>query len=843
MTAPRNRKHIFVACPPRVEPYKPHPRTMKPDKPPPPLSRADHGQVLGRAFHAAIVEANNRREEARLKIQGAEPGLYVQFEGQPGYPLQVRSLEAVRKGIEVVAVSYAKTEEAEPASIERATVFVPDEQAKHFFTRFESYSKTTPKKKMENRYEDLVDSISSLRLANLRGLWTDASESYPEENETIWWEVWLRRQDGNELERLMEFAAAQEIDVAERRLMFDDRIVTLVRAAPFQLAASIDVLNDVAEVRKAKEVATVFVDMGPEEQAEWVKELCDRLTPPSEDAPAVCVLDTGVTRGHPLLSGALDAGDCHTCEPAWGVHDHRGHGTEMAGLALFGDMTPVLSGTQHIELRHRLESVKILPPQGRPGNPPELYGAITAEAANRAEIAAPARRRAFSMSVTATDERDRGQPTSWSAAIDALASGRSFDMSTKELNYIDDGETPMQRLFVLSAGNVDGAALCVDHLDRSDIDPIHDPGQAWNALTVGAVTEKTIINDPTLTSWQPVAKPGDLSPYSTTGVAFAEAWPLKPDVVFEGGNVIKNDKGEIDFPCADLSLLTTHFKPSEKSFVCSWATSAATAQAARLATLISVEYPNYWPETLRALVVHSAEWTAEMEAQHSVAKRKSARAQLIQRYGYGVPSVERALRSANDALTLVVQSSICPFNDTKMRELHFFDLPWPREVLTELGETQVQLRVTLSYFIEPNPGRRGWKTRHRYASHGLRFEVKGPTESFDEFRKRLNKQALEGDEAKPGKGSEALKWYLGEQARSRGSLHSDFLSCTAANLAECGVIAVYPVSGWWKDQPKRDRSDKGVRYALVVSIETPAVDADIWTPVAAQAGVAVEVAH
>ena len=125
----------------------------------------------------------------------------------------------------------------------------------------------------------------------------------------------------------------------------------------------------------------------------------------------------------------------------------------------------------------------------------------------------------------------------------------------------------------------------------------------------------------------------------------------------------------------------------------------------------------------------------------------------------------------------------------------------------------------------------------------MRFEVKGPTESFDEFRKRLNKQALEENEVKPGKSSEALKWYLGEQARSRGSLHSDFLSCSAANLAECGVIAVYPVSGWWKDQPKRDRSDKGARYALVVSIETPDVETDIWTPVAAQAGVPVEVAH
>ncbi len=173
--------------------------------------------------------------------------------------------------------------------------------------------------------------------------------------------------------------------------------------------------------------------------------------------------------------------------------------------------------------------------------------------------------------------------------------------------------------------------------------------------------------------------------------------------------------------------------------------------------------------------------------------------------------------------------------------MHVFDLPWPRDVLQSLGETPVRLRVTLSYFVEPNPGRRGWKKRHRYASHGLRFEVKGPTESMDDFRKRLNEKALDDDEEKPSKPDDSSEWYLGEQARDRGYLHHDILQGFAADLAERGVIAVYPVSGWWKDQPKRDRSAKGARYALVVSIETPGVETDIWTPVAEQVDVPVQV--
>lgn len=808
-------------------------------KPPAPKCRAAHGSALKQALQSAVVDAHQRRIDAGFHVHGAVPGLYVQFESQPGVPLQVTSLEDARQGIEVVAVNFRSTDGPDPRRIECATVFVPDGKVKHFLDRFDSYSKTTPKQKGELRHEGMLDPVATLRLATLRSLWTDSVEAYPQEQESIWWEVWLRRQDGKELERLMEFAAIQQIEVAARRLQFEDRTVTLVHGTAAQLAASVDVLNDVAEVRKAKETATVFADMAPADQGEWAKELRARIALPSADAPAVCVLDTGVTRGHPLIDASLDASDCHSCDPAWGTHDHHGHGTEMAGLALYGDLTPLLASTRRVVLRHRLESVKILPPLGHAPNPPDLYGAVTAEAASRAEIQAPERRRTFSMSIAATDERDRGQPTSWSAAIDALAAGRSFDPSTKGLDYLDEGEDSARRLFVLCAGNVDGSALSVDYLDRSKDDSVHDPGQAWNALTVGAHTEKAVIQDPKWASWQPVARPGELSPWSTTGMAFATAWPIKPDVVFEGGNIIKNVKDEIDFPCPDLSLLSTYFRPTDKSFVLSWATSAATAQVARLAALISAEYPNYWPETVRALIVHSAEWTAQMQTHLRGAGGKGARVKLVQRYGFGVPNEVRALRSAGDALTLVVQSRICPFAKGKLCELHFFDLPWPRELLAELGAASARLRITLSYFIEPNPGRRGWKRRHRYASHGLRFDVKGPTESIEEFRKRLNQKALEEDEGKPATGSGSSEWYLGERARNRGSLHSDFLSCSAADLAERGVIAVYPVSGWWKEQPKRDRSQLGARYALIVSIETPGVQTDIWTPVAQQIGVLV----
>lgn len=51
-----------------------------------------------------------------------------------------------------------------------------------------------------------------------------------------------------------------------------------------------------------------------------------------------------------------------------------------------------------------------------------------------------------------------------------------------------------------------------------------------------------------------------------------------------------------------------------------------------------------------------------------------------------------------------------------------------------LQNTQVELRDTLSYFIEPNPSARGGASKYHYPSHRLRFAIKRHTESLDELK-------------------------------------------------------------------------------------------------------------
>ncbi|MEQ0560984.1 hypothetical protein ABJI51_18015 [Amycolatopsis sp. NEAU-NG30] len=150
--------------------------------------------------------------------------------------------------------------------------------------------------------------------------------------------------------------------------------------------------------------------------------------------------------------------------------------------------------------------------------------------------------------------------------------------------------------------------------------------------------------------------------------------------------------------------------------------------------------------------------------------------------------------------------------------------------------------MTLSYFIELNPGRRGWQRRYSCASHGLRFDIRRATESNAEFQKRINEKALAEDEQRATFSSDTGEWFFGpDDERAPGALHTDIWTGNAADLAQRGALAVFPVTGWWKENKARDRSEDGARYALILSIETPDLDVDVWTPVAPQINVPVSI--
>jgi Subtilase family len=843
--AERNRPHLFISGQVAQEGYRRPPRKMEPRPMPVPANRASHARDLRSELDAASAQGHTQRAAEEVHIEGTVPGIYVMFESFPGIELALESLDP-RQGKVHPQLRAVREVNVNDEIVEQATLFIPDGKLGYFLKRIEEYQATAAADKP--RHRDLLDRVRTIGLASLEQLWTDPPSEFPTTDDPVWWEVWLRR-DGGEVARFHSFAERRQLQLGPRTLAFTDRSVVLIRASRTDLADALDVLDDLAELRRPRAVAETVALEPAADQTPWVEDVASRINPPAADSPAACIVDTGVDQGHALLSPSLHPDDCHTCDPAWTKEDHDGHGTEMAGLALFGDLGEIVSSSGPVHLRHRLESVKFLPPLG--ANPPELYGAITATAASLVEIQAPERRRVFAVSTTTdaqavdgTRSINVGQPSSWSAALDALAAGLAIETLADGMVFLDPDADAEARLFLVSAGNVN--EFSDDFLDRCDLEPIEDPAQAWNALTVGAHTELTQFDpaEPGYDGWTALAPTGELSPYSRTSVACHPAWPVKPDILMEGGNVARSPSGtDFDWPFAFQRLTTKRRFPDPRPLTVTRQTSAATAQAAHLAASIMAAYPSIWPETVRALMVHSAEWTPVMMAQLDAAAQRRPRDALHRRYGMGVADLTRATRSANDALTLVAENVIHPFDgEGRMREMHFHSLPWPTEVLSDLGGATVRLRVTLSYFIEPNPGSRGWVRRYSYASHGLRFDVRRVTESNEGFRKRLNQLALAEEEKRPTPAaSDSQEWYFGPDYRVSGSLHSDIWIGTAADLADRSAIAVYPVTGWWKELKARDRSERGARYALVVCIETPGQDVDIWTPVAEQIGVPIEI--
>ena len=783
-------------------------------------------RVTDREAHAARLlqqlqaSQNAAREGVARRsnlLSQSQNGIYLALEGRAAEPMLTERLERRKKNIELLAVR-------EEGNRTTATVFVP-EDAKDFFPKaIEDYrTKDEPRaKEPEPKGRRLIEGIGEIHLAGLRDLWVDVPNRFPDAAEVVDWEVWLRPSASD---RFRVGAMESGIVFGAYPLVFPEDVALFVRSSANALAQLNEATLSISRLARASRMSDFLLSAAPDEQTRAIDEFLERVVIPGGADNSLCILDTGINREHRLLAPLVEQADVHAYRDEWGTDDHHGHGTAMAGVCGYGDLASAMRDGQPVSVPYRLESVKIFPRAGH--NPHELLGAITAGGVAKVELARPHRKRLFCLA-TSTDEDSphRGRPTSWSAELDQLC-------------FPSDGSRGAGRLFCVAAGNIRAQQLRHEQYPTlNDLSEIESPGHAWNALTIGGFTELTEITDPTRSGWVSFGNNGDLSPTTTTGT-WNTTWPIKPDIVMEAGNLGVDPADGIGYGFPQVRLLTTSRDYPQAPFEHFGDTSAASANAARVCAIIESQYPELWPETVRALVVDSAKWTSAMLSHLPPNPTKTDHRVLIKRYGFGVPNLERAVYSARNALTLVAEDSIQPYvkpekKGVLLNEMKLFRLPWPLQQLTDVANTEVQMRVTLSYFIEPNPAESARNQKQGYASHGLRFAVKLPDEDEDDFRKRVNKAARE-ESGQPH--ASDTGWTLGSDLRDRGSIHSDIWSGPASDLARRGTVAVHPVSGWWKERRHLQRYHRMARFALVVSIVTPSAEVDIYTPVVNQVAI------
>jgi hypothetical protein len=364
-------------------------------------------------------------------------------------------------------------------------VWLPFDAVSKFFTKIEQFAtETTPQGNPRN--QPLVANISELRLAVLHDLWQE-EEQFPDPDETRWWEVWLarlahgratsrRKADPRDADAgspepdivLRAIAGEHGWPMAQQTLAFPENVVALVCASATELGTILSTSAVPSELHRAR-VTSEILDLDSDFQSGLISDLQSRATPAGADAAAVCVLDTGLMRGHPLLQSSVDCSrSALPGEPGDYVPDHAGHGTAMAGLALFGDLEQQLNETEPVNLRHRIEAVKVIHVNRDATTPPEMYPAIVAAAT--ASVEDQFRRRAFSMAITVDDaDGTDGRPTAYSASLDALAFGTDIAPGTNGVELLGDPDPKASRLFVVSAGNVGRGNWKADHLAVSDV--------------------------------------------------------------------------------------------------------------------------------------------------------------------------------------------------------------------------------------------------------------------------------------------------------------------------------------------------------------------------------------
>ena len=787
----------------------------------PERNKSEHGNAILSSLNqiwSSYEQQIELRKQSGLPIKEGE---YLTFKSAVDNTLKIESLDS--SGAVLLSVSTNNN-----TNQQIATVFIPENKKNKFVDKVEKYINSEDNTKPRN--QELIEKIDTVEITSVEYLWNSPIEFIPYETE-IWCEIWLAT-EGVDIEPIKEHleqvCVLFEIEFLESILEFPQRTIFLIKADYHQLNELIKSFGYVAEIRKAEELNSFWINQRISENNQWIDEALG-ITTFTKANNFICILDTGINNGHSLIAPVLDNLNLLTVEPGWGVNDSHGHGTNMAGVAIYGNLNAILEKNTQIEINHQLESVKIY----NPANPNDKIKLplITLDAVNRAIINNPDNNRIFCMAITTDFQVQFGKPSAYSSVIDKIVFG-------------EDNED--KKIFVISAGNIRDEEDYKNYPESNLNSSTESPAQAWNAICVGAYTEKTLPNMNT------VANLFELSPYSRTSSSWGNNWPLKPEVVFEGGNRVLLDNGETEGH-DDLEVLTVHKNVMVHNFTTISATSSATAFASNFLAKLRSAYPNAWVETLRGLMIHSASWKQEMINQFQIDSNKKGEIQeLLKIVGYGIPNIEKAIECKSNYLTFISEQTIQPYklegSDIKTNEIHYYEFPWPKDILESLGAEDVTLRVTLSYYIEPNPGDKGYNTKYSYQSCALKFHLIKPNESFDSFQVRTNKINQDNlkeelgkdilDDNDYSKGALSERWFYGPKNIFKGSIHSDFWKGSAAEIASCNILAVYPLSsGWWKQLKKQNKSNSQLRYSLIVSIETPQNTTDIYTPIATQVAV------
>lgn len=556
--------------------------------------------------------------------------------------------------------------------------------------------------------------------------------------------------------------------------------------------------------------------------------------PPPADAPAVCVIDSGIQEGHVLLAPAMDTATSRCFLPGATPADVAdyvppgGHGTRVAGAVLYGEAVPQ-DGTP--QLPFWIQNARVLNHQNR--MPEELFPPSAIRGAVEHFHLNGRRTRVFNHSINATAPSRTRYMSAWAAEIDALCNQHDILVVQSTGNVPTTGNPP----FIGIQEHLVADRQFPRYLGE-DSCRVANPAQSLQALTVGSVAYGAFENG----GWKSFAEQvGHPSAFSRSG--FGIWGVIKPEVVEHGGDAVRTANNPPDVivgsrvpgVCPELVRSTMH-PPSPAIARDDAGTSYAAPKVARVAAAVQQVLPEEPALLYRALIVQSAQWPEWAETVLNQLRSPDARrdaagrqalldqaAEIIRLIGFGIPDTTRATTNTDHRTTLIT-SGTTPIH---ARECHIYQIPIPAELRGAGDEFDIRIDATLSYVAQPRRTRRNLR---RYLSTWVDWKSSKLGESIDSFRVRCLREDDQNGVAPDGS---VLPWTLHEKdgdglirsaRRNSGTVQKDWAVVKSNALPEHFCIAVVGHEGWNHDP------DATAQYCLAVTLEIQGQEIPIYDP-------------
>ncbi len=541
---------------------------------------------------------------------------------------------------------------------------------------------------------------------------------------------------------------------------------------------------------------------------------------PDSEAPAVCVIDSGIQEGHVFLQTAIATDESHCFLPGLPpdqVSDlvaPSGHGTRVAGAVLYGEA--IQPQAKHL---FWVQNARVLDENAR--MPLDLYPPEAVRAVIRRYAEGPRETRIFNQSINASAGCRLNRMSAWAAEIDLLSEKYDILFIQSAGNLPFRGPTTQPGIHDHLLAGRDYPAYLLEKSAR-----IANPGQSLQALTVGSVAYGDLQTD----SWKTFAtQKGAPSAFSRTGPSLWNV--IKPEVVEYGGDDVRSHEGtdvntgaQIVGACPEL-IRSTAFPPGPAFNREVSGTSYAAPKVTRIAAILNLLLPDQPALLYRALIIQSARWPDWAEAKidriralppgEDDATKQALMIEvsdLIRSIGYGIPDEARASTNTDYRVTAITDDAVA----IHAGECHIYQIPIPEQLRAQGQEFDVRVDVCLSWVAQPRRTRR--KLR-RYLSTWVDWKSSKLGEGLKDFCARALKHP---EEAAEGITGSVLPWtlhknpdhgFIREAKSNSGTVQKDWAVVKSNTLPDHFCIAVVGHEGWSKDPDSR------ARYALAVTFE------------------------